>query len=249
MSGSGRTPDLFPDPSYRAPTNVTAFRNTGIIPYQGLRAMIAAGELQALGGISEDQLQPASIDLRLGTRAYRVRASFLPGPDGLVIDKVKQLDGFPAIDLRNGAVLERGAVYVIELKESVRLTNGLEGAANPKSSTGRLDVLTRLTTDHATSFDRIERAYKGPLYLEVAPLTFSIVVREGSRLNQVRFHRGSPSVPGTEIERFYTGGQLVKSSGDLLPLRDNLVPVSVDLVGSGDGGIIGGAISAAGVWH
>ena len=239
MSDSNGNLGLFPDPDYRPPVNVVEYRNTGVLPYQSLRSMIKAGEVASVTGILPDQIQPASLDLRLGKRAYRVRASFLPGPRASVMERVRELDGLPAIDLTEGAVLERGAVYVIELLEKVRLTNGLEGAANPKSSTGRLDVLTRLITDRATAFDKIEKAYKGDLYVEVAPLTFNVVVHMGSRLNQVRFHRGSPSVPASEIQKLYETGHLVKTDAERLPLREGLVPVTVDLRGRGAGDIVG----------
>jgi dCTP deaminase len=218
MSDNETMPGLFPgDGEQRAP-NVLTMRTTGVIPYQGLRNMVRTGELTAPDPIDPDQIQPASLDLRLGRRAYRVRASFLPGRNATVMSKVKQLDGLPAIDLTNGAVFERGAVYVVELLESARLTNGVEGTANPKSSTGRLDVLTRLITDHATAFDRIEKGYKGPLFVEVAPLSFNIVVRTGSRLNQLRFHRGTATVSSTELERLYTSGQIIKVDGERPPL-------------------------------
>jgi dCTP deaminase len=212
---------------------------TGIIPYQGLKALVAEKMVDALPRIEDDQLQPASLDLRLGARAYRVRASFLPGPQATVMDKVRQLDGLPAISLaqENGVVFEKGAVYVVELAESVRLTSDYIGFANPKSSTGRLDVLTRLITDRATAFDRVEKGYKGPLYIEVVPLTFSIVVRQGTRLNQLRLQRGSSSVSPSEVQRLYDGGQLMKADG-LAPLRDGLVPMTVNLKGA-PGEIIG----------
>jgi dCTP deaminase len=202
--------------------------------------MISEGEIASLVDIEEDQIQPASLDLRLGRHAYRVRASFLPGPDSTVMDRIKELDGLPAIDLSAGpAVLERGAVYVAELLENVRLTNGLTGAANPKSSTGRLDVLTRLITDRGTAFDRIDKSYRGPLYVEIAPLTFSIVVRQGSRLNQIRFQRLGSDLADGELQRYFSEGQLINVEENRLPLRDGLVPVSVDLRGRGDGGVVG----------
>jgi len=214
--------------------------NTGVIPSQGIAALIANEEVGAPGGILADQIQPSSLDLRLGSHAYRVRASFLPGPDSTVMQKVEYLDGLPAIDLTNPSVLEKGAVYVAELQETVRFSNGIEGLANPKSSTGRLDVLTRLITDKATAFDRVERGYQGPLFVEIAPLTFSIVVRKGTRLNQLRFNYGSTALAASEMERLYEGGQLVKAPwGPRLPLRKGLVPVSVDLVGNGPGSIVG----------
>lgn len=227
-----------PDPPTPPPTT-PGYRATGIIPSQGITELIRAGEIASLVPVDPDQIQPASIDLRLGSRAYRVQASFLPGPKATVMDRVAQLDGLPSIDLSDSTVLEKGAVYVIELLESVRLTNGLECKANPKSSTGRLDVLTRLIADRATAFDRVEKGYKGPLYVEVAPMSFSVVARQGTRLNQLRFRRGTPELPASEVDKLYKDGQLSKAPwGVLLPLRGAYVPVSVDL-GLDDAGVVG----------
>jgi dCTP deaminase len=211
---------------------------TGVLPYQAIMAMIRAREIAAAPEIEPAQIQPASMDLRLGHHAYRVRASFLPGPNAAVMDKVKEMGGYP-LDLAEGGVLERGCVYVVPLLESVRLTGGVTGFANPKSSTGRLDVLTRLITDRGIAFDQIERGYEGPLYIEVAPQTFSIVARQGSRLNQLRFQRGNPIIAASELHRLYETGQLVRSAAPRLQLRDNLVPVTIDLMGAGPGSVIG----------
>lgn len=216
---------------------------TGIIPHHALLEMKRRGEIYApLAPFDADQVQPASIDLRLGRRAWRVRASFLPGKDNKVEERIEKLGG-TEIDLRRSAVFESGVVYVVELLERTRLVNGLWGIANPKSSTGRLDVLTRLITDGATHFDRVRRGYDGPLYVEVAPQAFSIVVREGLRLNQLRFVRGTaPGVPvGTVggLDEMYKAGKLVKPDGALLPLRGNHVPVSIDLRGNGPASIVG----------
>ena len=211
---------------------------TGVLPYQAIMAMIRAREITAAPEIEPAQIQPASMDLRLGHHAYRVRASFLPGPHAAVMDKVKEMGGYP-LDLAEGAVLERGCVYVVPLLESVRLTGGVMGLANPKSSTGRLDVLTRLITDRGTAFDQIERGYEGPLYLEVAPQTFSIVARQGSRLNQLRFQRGNPIIAASELHRLYDEGQLLRSDGARQQIRDSLVPVTIDLRGAGPGSVIG----------
>jgi dCTP deaminase len=237
---SSPKPSLFPMPEPPATPPVTpGFRMTGIIPSQGIAELIRAGDIASLVPIDPDQIQPASIDLRLGPRAYRVQASFLPGPEATVMDRVAQLDGLPSIDLSEPAVFEKGAVYVIELLESVRLTNGLECKANPKSSTGRLDVLTRLITDRGTAFDRVERGYKGPLYVEVAPMSFSVVARQGTCLNQLRFRRGTPELAASEVAKLYKEGQLAKAPfGVLLPLRGSYVPVSVDL-GLDDAGVVG----------
>jgi dCTP deaminase len=222
-------------------TGFTGFAHrtgTGVLPYQAITAMIRAREITAAPDIEPAQIQPASMDLRLGHHAYRVRASFLPGPSTTVIDKVKEMGGYP-LDLAEGAVLERGCVYVVPLLETVRLAGGVTGFANPKSSTGRLDVLTRLITDHGTAFDQIERGYEGPLYLEVAPQTFSIVARQGSRLSQLRFQRGNPIIAASELSRLYDEGQLLRCGGPRPQIRDNLLPVTIDLKGAGPGSVIG----------
>jgi dCTP deaminase len=186
-----------------------------------------------------EQVQPASIDLRLGPVAYRVRASFLPGPDATVPEKIAQLDGYP-IDLTGGAVLERGCVYVAPLLESLALNKGVGGFANPKSSTGRLDVLTRLITDRGPAFDRVARGYHGPLYVEIAPRTFSVVVRTGVRLNQLRFRRGSPQVSPGELQRLRDAGQIVLGpEGDRSLGDDGMLRVTVDLGGEGEQRLIG----------
>jgi dCTP deaminase len=214
-------------------------RTTGILPYQTINAMRRDGAILASADILPEQLQPASIDLRLGPVAYRVRASFLPGPDATVEEKVAQLDGY-AIDLQGGAVLEKGCVYVAPLLESLALSEGIAGFANPKSSTGRLDLLTRLITDRSAAFDRVERGYHGPLFVEIAPRTFSVVVRTGSRLNQLRFRRGSPQVPSSELRRLHDEQQIVMALGDEQKIgEDGMLRVTVDLGGGGDQSLIG----------
>ena len=161
---------------------------TGILPSQGIRQLIAAGEIRAAPDIEPEQIQPASLDLRLGKVAYRIRASFLPGPGAAVRDKLAELK-FHEIDLTKGAVLEAGCVYLVPLIEQLKLRSTIAAFANPKSSTGRLDVFTRLIADHQDSFDAVEEGYAGPLFAEICPRTFSIKVRYGSRLNQIRFLR------------------------------------------------------------
>jgi dCTP deaminase len=166
----------------------SALTRTGILPSQGIRALISAGEITAAPEIEPEQIQPASLDLRLGKVAYRVRASFLPGRDATVRDKLSELK-FHEIDLTKGAVLEAGCVYLVPLIEHLKLRSTIAGFANPKSSTGRLDVFTRLIGDRQTSFDAVAEGYAGPLFAEICPRTFSIKVRYGSRLNQIRFRR------------------------------------------------------------
>ena len=166
----------------------SAFARTGILPCQGIRALIASGEIFGAPEIEASQIQPASLDLRLGKVAYRIRASFLPGPNATVRDKLAELK-FHEIDLTKGAVLEAGCVYLVPLIEQLKLRSTIAGFANPKSSTGRLDVFTRLIADHQDGFDAVEEGYTGPLFAEICPRTFSIKVRYGSRLNQIRFRR------------------------------------------------------------
>jgi dCTP deaminase len=196
------------------------------------------GEIAVSIEITPDQLQPASLDLRLGPVAYRVRASFLPGPDATVMEKIRQLDGYE-IDIGAGAVLEKGCVYIVPLLESLRLTSGVTGFANPKSSTGRLDVLTRLIADRSGAFDQIDRGYQGPLYIEIAPRTFSIVVRTGTRLNQIRFRRGSPSIAASELQRLHDEGMLLQAENLRQTIKEKMVGVSIDLERDGPGSLVG----------
>jgi dCTP deaminase len=161
---------------------------TGILPSQALRALIATGEIKAAPEVAPDQVQPASLDLRLGKVAYRIRASFLPGPNATVRDKLAELK-FHEIDLTRGAVLEAGCVYLVPLIEQLQLRATIAAFANPKSSIGRIDVFTRLIADRQDSFDAVEEGYHGPLFAEICPRTFSIKVRYGSRLSQIRFLR------------------------------------------------------------
>ena len=149
-------------------------RATGILPCQALAELVRSHEIIALTEIEPDQIQPASLDLRLGNVAYRVPASFLPGPDKTVMGKIREL-GMHPVDISNGAVLEKGSVYIVPLMESVALGFRMTAFANPKSSTGRLDIFTRMIVDGGTTFDRIESGYRGPLYAEIAPRTFSVV--------------------------------------------------------------------------
>ncbi|HVM80576.1 MAG TPA: 2'-deoxycytidine 5'-triphosphate deaminase [Stellaceae bacterium] len=241
MIGSSHTgAALFPESVDVGSTAAAGAKiGTGVLPYQAIVAMLRSRELTAVPDIDLNQIQPASMDLRLGRYAYRVRASFLPGPTSTVMDKVNQMDGYPPLDLAEGAVLETGCVYVVELLENVRLPSVVSGFANPKSSTGRLDILTRLIADRSTAFDQIERGYEGKLYVEIAPQTFSVIARQGTRLNQVRFQRGKPVIAGSELQRLYDDGQLVRADGRLQPIRENLVPVTIDLKGSGRGSVIG----------
>ncbi|WP_439814859.1 2'-deoxycytidine 5'-triphosphate deaminase [Zavarzinia sp. CC-PAN008] len=211
---------------------------TGLAPSQTIKALIAEGRITALLPIEAQQIQPSSLDLRLGTHAYRVRASFLPGQGATVWDKVQQL-GMHEIDLRQGAVLERGCVYIVPLVEEVHLPGGVTGIANPKSTTGRLDVFTRLITDRSTAFDRVEPGYSGLLYAEIAPRTFSIVARAGATLSQMRFRMGSGDVRGGALRDLHARIGLVHQDGVPGTIRDDALGVSLDLSGRSAGGLVG----------
>ena len=173
-------------------------RQTGILPDQDIAALFEANALKSPRALDTNQIQPASLDLRLGDTAFRVRASFLPGPDHLVADKLDRLK-LHEISLAEGAVLETGCVYIVPLFESLALPAQVSASANPKSSTGRLDIFTRVMTDRGHEFDKIATGYHGPLYLEVSPRTFPIVVRAGSRLSQIRFRIGNALLSENEL--------------------------------------------------
>jgi dCTP deaminase len=163
---------------------------SGILPCQSISDLVDRGAILAEGGVGADQVQPASLDLRLGRRAWRVRASFLPRPGGTVAARIADV-AMHELDLTAGTVLERGCVYIAELQEALALPGGVSARANPKSSTGRIDIFVRLLTDGQPSFDDVADNYRGPMFLEIAPQTFSILVRTGTRLNQLRLKRGA----------------------------------------------------------
>ena len=230
--------------------------NTGIVPYQAIVEMVQNGEIKPSeilhdARIEPDQIQPASIDLRLGNFAYPVDTSFLPGRGVKVLEKMRQLDAdFERfrIDLSQGAVLEKGRVYLVPLLESIKLKSGVAAFANPKSSTGRLDILTRLIADEATHFDQVEEGYRGLLYIEIAPRSFSVVVRTGTRLNQLRFRRSVGANPkqisAADWKQLLDEGQIVGATGDgeksSLTDRTGFLPFTVDLKGTGaDDALIG----------
>ncbi|MFN0074485.1 MAG: 2'-deoxycytidine 5'-triphosphate deaminase [Chloroflexota bacterium] len=235
------------------------FHTTGIVPYQGLKDLIDRGAIKASEPITEIQLQPASLDLRLGPVGYQVRASFLPTESSTVqslVDRLKVAE----LDLTRPTVLERGAVYIIPLMEDLALPPDMIGKTNPKSTIGRLDAFTRLLTDYASEFERVPKGYRGKLYVEVAPRAFSVIVHQGSRLNQLRIMRGNPLPSDTALNALNAAETLVYLADDepgqaviarglwisvnLLPTEDSEIvgylakqgapPVDLDLVGAYD---------------
>jgi len=208
---------------------------TGILPDRMIAAMADAGLILPAYPFVESQIQPASLDLRLGEVAYRVRASFLPGPNITVAERIDELK-LHEIDLTDGAVLETNCVYIVPLIESLALPPSICAAANPKSSTGRLDVFTRVIADGTRRFDMIGAGYHGPLYAEISPKTFPVLLREGSRLSQIRFRTGHPLLDADELQALHDAERLVDSdSADLA----SGVALSVDLSGEGSDGFVG----------
>jgi dCTP deaminase len=206
----------------------------GILPDHMIERLAAEKALLPAYEFASDQIQPASLDLRLGKVAYRVRASFLPGTTTVA----ERIDGLKLheFSLTNGAVLETGCVYIVPLLESLALPNDISAAANPKSSTGRLDVFTRVIADKTRGFDRIEPGYRGPLYAEISPRTFPVLVREGSRLSQIRFRRGHALLNSPDLRELHARECLVDS--DEADVSEG-VAVGVDLSGLGPGGLVG----------
>ncbi len=210
----------------------------GVLSSQEILELIHKNVINSENGIEKDLIQPASIDLRLGIKAWRVPASFLPGKGNKVSSRLKDL-AMHEFSLIDGAVLECGCVYIVKLLENVSLTENLTGIANPKSSTGRLDVFTRLIVDGAMEFEEVPAGYQGPLYAEISPRTFSVLVRTGSRLNQLRLKRGQSFTSDKEMEILQEHVGLVRYQDNInLPDKiKNGVPLSVDLVG--ENGLIG----------
>ena len=229
--------NLFPDLG----KDLDSFYTTGILPSQNIERLVQAKVISARCPISDDQIQPSSIDLRLGSVAYRVRASFLTGENSTVYKRVEELR-MHEIDLSRPSVLERGCVYIVPLLEELSLPPGLSAKANPKSTTGRLDIFTRLLTDYGTEFERVKPGYQGKLYVEIVPRTFSVLIHEGIKLNQLRFIRGGSSASDHELGELDQKETLVFSERDIREdpnISNNSLWISIDLQTDYGSGIIG----------
>lgn len=196
----------------------------GVLADKALRGLIETGAIRATSDILPEQIQPASLDLRLGATAWRLRASFLPGHGKTVTERLGDFE-MHRMDLTDGAVLEKGCVYLVPLMESLSLPAGLDAVANAKSSTGRLDLLTRLITDGGVEFDRLPDGYDGPLYAEICPRSFSVLVRPGMRLNQLRLRQGQAVLSDDGLRALNAATPLVTGKA----LIDDGLGFSVDL--------------------
>lgn len=183
----------------------------GVLPDSQISTLLSEGAISADPAVIDAQIQPASLDLRLGTIAIRVRASFLAGEGKTVESRIAEFE-MHRVDLSHGAVLEKGCVYLVPLMENLALPGNIEAVTNAKSSTGRLDLLTRTITDGGTEFDRIEPGYKGPLWAEICPRSFSVLVRPGMRLNQIRFRKGQSSLDDTALRKLHDETPLVSGT-------------------------------------
>jgi dCTP deaminase len=214
-------------------------RTTGILPSQDISSLIASGHVAATPAINPEHIQPASLDLRLGDVAHRVRASFLPGPNNTVESRIKELR-MARIDLTGAPVIEKDCVYIVPLVEELNLPENISGKANPKSTTGRLDIFVRLITDYGTEFDRVPPGYKGKLYAEVVSRTFTVAIRSGMRLNQLRFVQGTADSQDREIKRLDRQESLVYLDEDK-PTRavtDRGLRITVNLEAAEPGEVI-----------
>ncbi|MDR4460448.1 MAG: 2'-deoxycytidine 5'-triphosphate deaminase [Nitrospirales bacterium] len=224
-------------------------KKTGILSFQHLRALVRQKVIRADAPITPRQIQPASLDLRLGTKAYRLLSSFLPEPSDqqsqFTIEDLYRSDMVMYdMDLTNGAILEKGHVYLVPLMEKVKLPKDIRGRTNPKSSTGRLDIFTRVVTDLHMGFDEIRSGYEGPLFLEIVPRSFTIRVQAGLALNQLRLMSGKPMVSDSGLRAVHRKTPLLYHNGDsgktdlALSARElrvnNGLFLSVDLQGSSD---------------
>jgi dCTP deaminase len=223
-----------------APTENAAARTTGILPSQDISNLIARGNIIAQPAVHPDHIQPASLDLRLGDMAHRVRASFLPGPNSTVEAKIKELR-MTRVDLTGAPVFEKDCVYIIPLVEELNLPENISGKANPKSTTGRLDIFTRLITDYGTEFDRVPPGYKGKLYAEVVSRTFTVAIRAGMRLSQLRFVQGTPVAGDRTIKGLDHDEPLVYMDDEDSPVKARThrgLRITVNLEGSEPGEVI-----------
>ena len=239
MSTSDQSQIAFENEPER-PIESAQARTTGILPSQEISNLVARGHISAMPAINPDHIQPASLDLRLGDMAHRVRASFLPGPNSTVEAKIKDLR-MARIDLTGAPVLEKDCVYIIPLVEELNLPENISGKANPKSTTGRLDIFTRLITDYGTEFDFVPAGYKGKLYAEVVSRTFTISLRAGMRLSQLRFVQGSPRAGDRTIKGLDQEDPLVYMDEEDSPVKAKLhrgLRITVNLEGAEPGEVI-----------
>jgi dCTP deaminase len=208
---------------------------SGYLTNQSIELACHEGMIHSRVSLLASQFQPVSLDLRLGSHAYRIQSSFLPEND-TVDTKLNEVKLYK-IDLRDGGILEKGAIYLIPLLEELAFPEKFQGRTNPKSSTGRLDMFTRVIVDHGHRFDEIPNGYRGKMYLEVIPRSFPVRVREGLRLNQLRIFQGDPHLSDVQLKNHYKKTPILFGDGGR-PVGvekvkvDNGLFISLDLAGA-----------------
>ena len=233
---NAHTETLFPEYEQEQGT----LHTTGVLPSQKILGLVNKGYISAEVDIEDAQIQPASIDLRLGPKAYRIQASFLPGPHSGVMNKLQEWL-IVELDIATPTVFERGCVYIVPLMEHMNLPSDIGAKANPKSTAGRLDIFTRLITDGAIEFEQVPNSYKGGLYAEIVPRTFPILLTQGDRLNQLRFSRGKPPSLDSRLQKLDEEEILVYEAGDRpgeASIRNGL-RLSINLQGTSEDEVIG----------
>lgn len=208
---------------------------SGVLPDTMLHALVRSGAIIPDQPLAPLQIQPCSLDLRLSSIAYRIRASFLPGAETVDVALQKVLQQTVQIDDHDGLIIPPGSIYLVPLQERLKLPPGLQARANPKSSTGRLDIFVRVICDRTPAFDTVPDEYEGRLYLEIAPKTFPIRIRKGTTLSQIRFFRNVSSLDRNGIARAIDAGEIRTSAppvfSDTLALGINLMSEAGKVVG------------------
>ena len=201
-------------------------KRKGALPAEQIIALHKLSSIKCLRPLTDNQIQPASIDLRLSKKCWEVEASFLPGHKKTVRQKLSKLKK-REIDIGDFKTLSKGKIYIIQIQEELSLPDNISAVANAKSSTGRLDILTRLISDNSSCFDRIRKGYKGKVYVEIAPISFSITIKEGITLNQLRFHNEQQIITDRQLEKLNTRFNIVENATQI----DNGITISVNLKG------------------
>ncbi len=203
------------------------FKSTGALPAEHIVTLHEKSFIKCKKPLSDNQIQPASMDLRLSKKCWEVEASFLPGQKTTVRQKLSKLKK-REIDLGSFRTLKKGKIYIIQIEEELNLPNNISAVANAKSSTGRLDILTRLISDNSSCFDRIRQGYKGKLFVEIAPISFSLIIKAGISLNQLRFHNQQQIITDRQLEKLNSKIKIVESLSQI----DSGITISVNLKGT-----------------
>ena len=205
------------------------FKKKGALSAEQIKDLYMRSFIKCGNPFTDSQIQPASMDLRLSKKCWEVEASFLPGQKATVIQKLSKLKT-REIDLGAFRTLRKGKIYIIQIQEELSLPISISAVANAKSSTGRLDILTRLISDNSSCFDHVRKGYKGKIYVEIAPISFSITIKEGITLNQLRFRNEQRIITDRQLEKLNTKFNIL----DNVTQIDNGITISVNIKSGGN---------------